>query len=127
MHLSRKSVSFGFIAVACVVASVNCGTPGECLRYSDCDQGLTCARGHCVPPPSSDDAGEDAETDAAEAAADASAIESGTPGTVAESGTTDDTGAATPDSASEPEGGSDAATEGSAPTDATAADAGESG
>ncbi len=34
------------------VASVaNCSAPTNCLRFSDCGDGLTCAYGKCVPPP----------------------------------------------------------------------------
>lgn len=34
-------------------AAAGCGaSSGDCLRYSDCDPGLTCAFGHCVAPPS---------------------------------------------------------------------------
>jgi len=48
-------------------ASAGCGDPGDCLRYSDCDQGLTCAYGHCVVPPMPDaaDDGEVAGDDGA--------------------------------------------------------------
>jgi hypothetical protein len=42
------------LALAAVVAALlaACGAEsGDCLRYSDCSQGLTCAAGHCVVPP----------------------------------------------------------------------------
>lgn len=43
--------------VACLGAPLlvwNCAVPGQCLRYSDCNQGLTCAAGKCVVPPTAD-------------------------------------------------------------------------
>ena len=39
-------------AVVLLAASIDCGGPsGDCLRYSDCASGLTCAAGKCVAPP----------------------------------------------------------------------------
>jgi len=36
--------------VACVIAAVHCGEAGTCVRFSDCDPGMTCgAEGVCVP------------------------------------------------------------------------------
>ncbi len=46
-----KVSRLGVIAVV-VGATIACGEPGDCLRYSDCAAGLTCADGKCVPPPS---------------------------------------------------------------------------
>jgi hypothetical protein len=82
----------------------HCGSTSECLRYSDCDQGLTCAAGHCVPPagPTGDDAGDAAASDAMTPDADA-------PADVAFDAVNDDADAS-----------SDGSTEASdAPTDAT--------
>jgi hypothetical protein len=45
----RVAAILGFL-----VAGAGCGDPGDCLRYTDCDQGLTCAYGHCVLPPMPD-------------------------------------------------------------------------
>ncbi len=44
-----------------------CGT-ADCLRFSDCSDGLTCADGHCVEPPppeTGDGASDTADTGAA--------------------------------------------------------------
>jgi hypothetical protein len=39
---------------ALLVATAGCGAgSGDCLRYSDCSEGLTCAAGRCVAPPPS--------------------------------------------------------------------------
>jgi hypothetical protein len=47
-----------------LTAGVDCGgSSTECLRYSDCTSGLTCAAGKCVAPPPqapSDDGSADA-------------------------------------------------------------------
>jgi hypothetical protein len=46
--------------VALGVILAHCSPPTNCLRYSDCGDGLTCAGGKCVPPPvSPSDAGDD--------------------------------------------------------------------
>jgi hypothetical protein len=45
---------FAFLALgsALAFATVHCSPgPTHCLRYSDCDPGLTCAYGRCVYPP----------------------------------------------------------------------------
>lgn len=53
-----RSHTVGALLTLAAVAVVACGEAGECLRFSDCDQGLTCAFGHCVlpPPPETDGA-----------------------------------------------------------------------
>ena len=43
----RMSLAILFL----VGAATGCGAGSDCLRYSDCDPGLTCAYGHCVAPP----------------------------------------------------------------------------
>ena len=51
------------VSVCAVVAA--CGAEsGDCLRFTDCAQGLTCAAGRCVvpPPPASASAGEGGTT-----------------------------------------------------------------
>ncbi len=55
------------IAITLLVgAAAGCGASTDCMRYSDCDEGLTCAYGHCVFPPSQDPgdgaSGDDAES-----------------------------------------------------------------
>ncbi len=51
------------VGVAAPLLVWNCEVPGQCLRYGDCDQGLTCAAGRCVVPPATDAAAEtDVET-----------------------------------------------------------------
>lgn len=51
----------GATAVGLVTALAHCGPgPTACLRYTDCDPGLTCAYGHCVYPPVASDASLDA-------------------------------------------------------------------
>lgn len=56
----------------------HCSLNGECLRYSDCGDGLTCAAGKCVIPASAvGDASADAEV--LEAAPDGSSVSTPTP------------------------------------------------
>jgi hypothetical protein len=64
-------VAAALAALLCLMTQ--CGTSGDCLRYSDCDQGLTCAAGHCVAPPmSGDDGGADATADGDDASFESS-------------------------------------------------------
>ncbi len=52
--MSSSKGFFAFLALgsALALATVRCSPgPTRCLRYSDCDPGLTCAYGHCVFPP----------------------------------------------------------------------------
>lgn len=52
------------VAVAVsLIALASCTSTGECVRYTDCDDGFTCAYGRCVVPPAS--SGDDASTDGA--------------------------------------------------------------
>lgn len=46
-----RAVAVAGVAVALGASVVNCSPPTNCLRFSDCDDGLTCAYGKCVPPP----------------------------------------------------------------------------
>jgi hypothetical protein len=50
------------VAVLLVGVAVDCGPAGDCLRFSDCAAGLTCADGKCVapPPPAPGDGGSEA-------------------------------------------------------------------
>lgn len=45
---SRTALVLG-LAGACLLAVVttSCGPSEECLRFSDCDEGLTCSNGRC--------------------------------------------------------------------------------
>jgi hypothetical protein len=52
----------GLVGALVGAVVINCGS-GVCERYSDCASGLTCARGHCVAPPSDDDASADTGAD----------------------------------------------------------------
>jgi hypothetical protein len=55
----RQAIIGGVVGASCALTVVNCEAPGTCLRNSDCDQNLTCAKGLCVAPPASaDDASE---------------------------------------------------------------------
>jgi hypothetical protein len=59
VSISRSSWVAGAVGLAFVLA--HCSPPTNCLRYSDCSDGLTCAAGKCVPPPASvSDSGDDA-------------------------------------------------------------------
>ena len=52
MSSSRGFFAFLVIGASLAIATVRCSPgPTRCLRYSDCDPGLTCAYGHCVFPP----------------------------------------------------------------------------
>ena len=61
---------FATIAISLLVGgAAGCGAGTDCMRYSDCDQGLTCAYGHCVLPPSQDPGDTTIGDDAASSAA----------------------------------------------------------
>src|SRR4051812_27086981 len=49
MSISRRAI--GIIAsLATAFAAAHCGSAGTCVRFSDCDPGMTCgAEGECVP------------------------------------------------------------------------------
>jgi hypothetical protein len=49
---SKRLFAFLALGSTLAIATVRCSPgPTRCLRYSDCDPGLTCAYGHCVYPP----------------------------------------------------------------------------
>jgi len=54
-------------AFALVALAAHCSAGGECLRYSDCGDGLTCSDGRCVAPSGGADASLDAEADGGDA------------------------------------------------------------
>lgn len=73
MSISKKSlarVAVLSVLVGLGVASA-CRPPDECIRFSDCDEGLTCADGRCVVPGNSPDPSLDGSADADIDAADA--------------------------------------------------------
>ena len=88
------------------VPLAHCDLSGSCLRFSDCNDGLTCAAGKCVPPPADGGVEDGASADAPPPAADV---------TVAPPASCDDAGGAACDDGSGGEGGSTQAS-----TDATA-------
>lgn len=52
MSISERFFAFLALGSALALATVRCSPgPTRCLRYSDCDPGLTCAYGRCVFPP----------------------------------------------------------------------------
>ena len=48
MRISERRGLVALAMAAALGAVWNCGSSTTCLRYSDCDQGLTCANGLCV-------------------------------------------------------------------------------
>ncbi len=74
MSTFERALALGALCAAVAFSTVRCGPgPTRCLRYSDCDPGLTCAYGHCVfpPPPASDAAGVEAAASTQDAGPDA--------------------------------------------------------
>jgi hypothetical protein len=52
VSISRGWASLGAWLLLVPGASLaSCSPPTNCLRYSDCAEGLTCANSKCVPPP----------------------------------------------------------------------------
>jgi hypothetical protein len=60
---SERIAGLLFVGVLATVAA-HCGAVGECLRYSDCGDGLTCSAGHCVASSSGSDAAMESGGDA---------------------------------------------------------------
>jgi hypothetical protein len=70
MRISKRTIVGGIVIACCAFATANCEPPGDCLRNSDCDQGLACSAGHCVvPTPSAGDASESDASGLTDAAA----------------------------------------------------------
>lgn len=44
-----RGALFSGLLVTVVVSTVRCAVPEGCVRISDCDDGMTCAKGRCVP------------------------------------------------------------------------------
>jgi hypothetical protein len=61
MWISRQRAGCGVFVGLALAALLAC-KPGECLRFSDCNAGLSCVEGTCVAPIT--DAGADAKKDA---------------------------------------------------------------
>ena len=59
MRTFERRGLIGLAMATTLVAVWNCGSSSTCLRYSDCDQGLTCANGLCVIAGGGDDGGGD--------------------------------------------------------------------
>ncbi|HEX7664930.1 MAG TPA: hypothetical protein VF407_10475 [Polyangiaceae bacterium] len=57
LHVSRVTIGLFFAGFILAATGTNCLSGDECLRYSDCSEGLTCAFGKCVVPPVQDDEG----------------------------------------------------------------------
>ncbi len=107
MSISRSVVVL-FAAVAALSTVAHCAAVeagGTCLRYSDCDQGLTCSAGHCVAVPQ--EGGEEGD------AGDASVVDGAFEGSTS---TADDAGADAADAAK----GADSAVDAGAAVDAHA-------
>ncbi|MEO8877196.1 MAG: hypothetical protein ABI461_16500 [Polyangiaceae bacterium] len=70
-----------FLAAIVVAAlATNCLPSDECLRFSDCNEGLTCAFGKCVVPPAqSGEGGADDEGGSSEPDGAVVTFDSGTP------------------------------------------------
>jgi hypothetical protein len=85
MQTSSRIVVVALFAGLASLA-LHCAAKDTCIRYSDCDEGLTCARGHCLPPPGGD-SGLDAALEGA--APDGGAAEAGGDVAVSETGAPD--------------------------------------
>ena len=83
------------------VVGTNCLSGDECLRYSDCSDGLTCAFGKCVvPAPQTGDEGGTEEGGSTQQDSSAPPIDSGA--TPTDSGSSDlDSGDASEDDAAD--------------------------
>jgi hypothetical protein len=62
------------------LAVLRCAPPGECLRFSDCAQGLTCDDGKCVAPPVAPTADGSTDAGAGEAGSDSGAVDAAADG-----------------------------------------------
>ncbi len=87
-HASRITIGLLFAGFALAALGTNCLSGDECLRYSDCSEGLTCAFGKCVVPPAQDDEGGVSEGGSATTDSGAPSTDSGS--TTNDSGSTSD-------------------------------------
>ena len=86
MSTSERIAGLLVVGVLATVAA-HCGAVGECLRYSDCGDGLTCSAGHCVASSSGSDAALESGGDATdEGSTDAPATETSRDAEVVDTG-----------------------------------------
>jgi hypothetical protein len=107
MRTFERRGLIGLAMATTLVAVWNCGSSSTCLRYSDCDQGLTCANGLCVV--AGDDDGGDGGGGSTTTMPTATATSTTTPVTDSGGGSTVD--AMTGDATSEDAGIADASTD----------------
>ncbi len=89
----RRALS-ALLMIGSLAAVWNCGSSTTCLRYSDCNQGLTCANGLCVIAGDGDgDAGDGGATDEGDGATTTTPVTTATSdaaiATTVDSGTVD--------------------------------------
>ncbi len=86
MSTSDRIARLLVVGILAAVAA-HCGAVGECLRYSDCGDGLTCSAGHCVASSSESDAALESGGDATdEGSTDAPATETSRDGEAIDAG-----------------------------------------
>lgn len=95
MWTFRLLLPAALVAAALGGSLTHCVSPTNCLRYSDCDEGLTCAYGRCVVPMPPSEGGTDSAPEVGDgggeiAAADAAGLPEASardaPGEATESG-----------------------------------------
>ena len=92
MSTSRRILALLVVGTLAALAA-HCSAGGECLRYSDCADGLTCTDGRCVAPAA--EAGEEAETDGGDASSADGAPDAGSDSEPTADAATHDGGAST--------------------------------
>ncbi len=120
MSTCRRTALIGSFVFGLGLA-LHCGPSQDCLRFSDCADGLTCASGRCVPPPgpaSTGDSGtKPADSGVAEAASVDAPVDTGEDRGALEAASPSDSGGAK-DGGDACVGCADGATD--SPSDATA-------
>ncbi|MEO8799410.1 MAG: hypothetical protein ABI551_16080 [Polyangiaceae bacterium] len=102
-HASRITIGLLFAGFALAALGTNCLSGDECLRYSDCSEGLTCAFGKCVVPPAQDDEG-GAASEGGSTTTDSGPSSTDSGSTTSDSGSTSDAGDASDDAADASDG-----------------------
>lgn len=76
---TKASISLFLAAIVMSAIAPSCLPSDECLRFSDCAEGLTCAFGKCVIPPAQ--TGDEGGTSEAGSSSDGAVVtfDSGTP------------------------------------------------